>query len=86
MLFLPYQTLIYLTSSKLAFYDFNIKSNARNSIFTAATFYPLWSGIVPTDVLSSSDKAFGVFSSLNMVLNRYNGTFPTTFIDSGLQW
>ncbi|KAH9952387.1 Six-hairpin glycosidase-like protein [Lactifluus volemus] len=28
--------------SKLAFYDFNLTSNSRNSFFSVATFYPLW--------------------------------------------
>ncbi|KAI0823980.1 glycoside hydrolase [Trametes gibbosa] len=73
-------------ASKLAFYDFNLTSNARNEIFTAATFYPLWNGIIPDEVLSSSQNAFGVFAALNMVLNRYNGTFPVTFLESGQQW
>ncbi|KAG5645457.1 hypothetical protein DXG03_006002 [Asterophora parasitica] len=72
--------------SKLAFYDYNLATNTRNSIFSAANFYPLWSGIIPDEVLSGQEKAFGYFSSLNLVLNRYNGTFPVTFIDSGLQW
>lgn len=72
--------------SKLAFYDFNTTANARNNIFTVATFYPLWSGIIPDEVLASSQNAFGVFASLNMVLNRYNGTFPVTFLESGQQW
>ncbi|KAI0365322.1 glycoside hydrolase [Pilatotrama ljubarskyi] len=72
--------------SKLAFYDFNLTSNARNSIYTAATFYPLWNGIIPDEVLSSSEKAFGTFAALNMVLNRYNGTLPVTFIETGQQW
>lgn len=71
---------------QLAFYDFNTGTNARNDVFSAAAFYPFWSGIIPDEVLSSSENAFGVFSSLNLVLNRYNGTFPATFIDSGLQW
>jgi alpha,alpha-trehalase len=73
-------------SSKLAFYDFNMTANARNDIFTTATFYPLWAGIVPDELTSNSTNAFGFFASVNMVLNRYNGTFPVTFIESGLQW
>ncbi|KAF8417169.1 glycoside hydrolase family 37 protein, partial [Boletus edulis BED1] len=74
-------------SSKLAFYDFNLTSNSRNSIFTAATFYPVWNGIVPDEVLSSQANAFGYFAAVNMVMNRYNGTFPVTFVDyTGLQW
>ncbi|KAH9932786.1 glycoside hydrolase family 37 protein [Epithele typhae] len=73
-------------ASKLAFYDFNTTSNARSEIFSAATFYPLWNSIVPDELLASSDKAFGFFSSLNMVMNRYNGTFPVTFIETSLQW
>ncbi|KAI9454058.1 trehalase [Lactarius psammicola] len=77
---------LFWDSSKLAFYDFNLTSNSRNNIFSAATFYPLWAGITPDEVLSSSTNAFGFFSSINMVLRRYNGTYPTTFIESGLQW
>lgn len=77
---------LFWDSSKLAFYDFNLTSNSRNSVFSAATFYPLWAGIIPDEVLSSSTNAFGFFSSINMVLRRYNGTYPATFVESGLQW
>ena len=77
---------LFWDSQKLAFYDFNTTSNARNSIFTAATFYPLWNGIVPDELLASPQNAFGFFSALNMVLNRYNGTMPVTFLETGLQW
>ncbi|KAJ7205259.1 trehalase [Mycena pura] len=73
-------------ATKLAFYDFNLAAKAQNSVFSAATFYPFWSGIVPPEVLASSENAFGAFAALNMVLNRYNGTMPVTFIDTGLQW
>lgn len=73
-------------ASKLAFYDFNITANARNPIFTVATFYPLWNGIIPAELTNSTEAAFGYFSALNMVLNRYNGTFPVTFHESGQQW
>ena len=77
---------LFWDSSKLAFYDFNLTSNARSDIYTAATFYPLWNGIIPNEVLASSQNAFGFFSALNLVLNRYNGTFPVTFLETGLQW
>ena len=77
---------LFWDSSKLAFYDFNLTSNARNDIFTTATYYPLWNGIVPDELLSNSTKAFGFFSVVNMVVNRYNGTIPVTFLESGLQW
>jgi alpha,alpha-trehalase len=69
--------------SKLAFYDFNIAAKARNGIFSAAT---LWAGIIQNEMLTAQDKAFGFFSTLNMVMHRYNGTYPTTFMDTGLQW
>jgi alpha,alpha-trehalase len=71
---------------QFAFYDFNLGTKARNTMFSVATFYPLWSGIIPDEVLSGGDKAFAFFSSLNLVMNRYNGTYPSTFIQSGLQW
>ncbi|EPQ54856.1 glycoside hydrolase [Gloeophyllum trabeum ATCC 11539] len=72
--------------SKLAFYDFNLTSSSRNALFSAATFYPLWSGIIPDEALGDQSKAFGMFAALNLVLNRYNGTFPVTFLETGLQW
>ncbi|KAF8526994.1 glycoside hydrolase [Hysterangium stoloniferum] len=73
--------------AKLAFYDFNRTSNARNDdIYTAATFYPFWNGIIPEEVLTSADKAFGAFAGVNMVLHKYNGTMPVSFFPTGLQW
>jgi alpha,alpha-trehalase len=36
--------------SKLAFYDFNLTSNSRNS-FLAATFYPFWAGIISDELI-----------------------------------
>ena len=77
---------LFWDASKLAFYDFNLTSNARNTIFTAATFYPLWNGIVPGELAANASAAFGFFASVNMVLNRYNGTVPVTFLESGLKW
>lgn len=71
---------------QLAFYDFNLASNTRNDVFSAATFYPFWSGIVPPEVLASAENAFGAFAAVNLVLNRYNGTLPVTFIETGQQW
>ncbi|EIW74545.1 glycoside hydrolase family 37 protein [Coniophora puteana RWD-64-598 SS2] len=74
-------------ADKLAFYDFNLTSNARNSIFTMANFYPLWNGIVPEEVLANASSAFAHFAAVNMVMERYNGTVPVTFLDyTGQQW
>ena len=55
-------------------------------MFSAAAFYPFWSGIIPDEVANNEKSAFGAFASINMVMNRYNGTFPATFVESGLQW
>lgn len=77
---------LFWDSSKLAFYDYNLTSNARNDLYSAATFYPLWNGIIPDEVLESTENAFGFFAGLNLVLNRYNGTMPVTFLETGLQW
>ncbi|KAK2465281.1 hypothetical protein APHAL10511_002635 [Amanita phalloides] len=77
---------LFWDQTKLAFYDFNLRTNARNTVFSTATFYPLWSGILPPEVVGSSNAAFGFFSTVNMVMNRYNGTFPVTFNVSGQQW
>lgn len=73
-------------SAKLAFYDFNVGTNTRNKMFTAANFYPYWVGIYPDEVLASEQGAFGAFSSINLVMNRYNGTLPATFVDTHEQW
>lgn len=73
-------------STKLAFYDFNTTSQAQNDVFSAATFYPLWAGIVPDEVLANGTNAYGFFASVHLVLGRYNGTYPATFYESGLQW
>ncbi|KAL4066430.1 glycoside hydrolase family 37 protein [Scleroderma yunnanense] len=74
-------------ANKLAFYDFNLTSNSRNSLFSIATFYPVWNGIIPNEVLTSQSNAFGYFAAVNLVMNKYNGTVPTTFVDwTGLQW
>lgn len=73
--------------TKLAFYDFNLTSNARNDILTAATFYPAWNYIIPNELFTSQSNAFGYFAAVNMVMNKYNGTVPVTFLDwTGLQW
>ncbi|KAL0960569.1 hypothetical protein HGRIS_005607 [Hohenbuehelia grisea] len=71
---------------KLAFYDFNLTSTSQSTFFSAATFYPMWNGIIPDEIISSPDNAFKAFSSVNLVLSRYNGTYPSTFIETGLQW
>ncbi|KAJ7786712.1 glycoside hydrolase family 37 protein [Mycena olivaceomarginata] len=41
---------LFWNATKLAFYDFNLASNTRNDVFSAATFYPFWSGIIPPEV------------------------------------
>jgi len=61
-------------------------ANTRNAQLTAAHWYPLWANIIPDEVQSSNDKAFGTFASLNFALRRYNGTYPATFVETGLQW
>jgi len=71
---------------QVAFYDFNLATNTRNDVFSVAAFYPFWNGIIPDQILADPKSAFAAFSSVNMVLSRYNGTFPSTFIDTGLQW
>jgi len=73
-------------ASRFAFYDYNHVTNTRSTIFSAANFYPYWLGVVPDEVTKSKENAFKAFSSVNMVMSRYNGTFPATFVETGLQW
>ncbi|CAK5272228.1 unnamed protein product [Mycena citricolor] len=77
---------LFWNATKLAFYDFNLDTNAQNNVFTMAAFYPYWSGIIPAEIARNSSNAFGAFAAVNMVLNRYNGTMPVSFIETGLQW
>jgi len=77
---------LFWDTERLAFYDFNMTANARNAQLTAAHWYPLWANIIPEEIQSSEDKAFGAFASLNFFLRRYNGTYPATFVNTGLQW
>lgn len=53
---------------------------------TAAAFYPYWNGIIPNEVRRSEEAAFGAFSSVHLVMSRYNGTFPSTFVETHQQW
>ncbi|KAG8888342.1 hypothetical protein FRB98_007916 [Tulasnella sp. 332] len=75
---------------KMAFYDFNLTSNARNGFFSAAHFYPMWNGIWPEEVTRGGKHAEAVarkmFAPVGLVLSRYNGTFPATFLKTGAQW
>lgn len=73
-------------AEKLAFYDFNLNGTERSTFFSAAHFYAFWNDIIPDEVLNSTENAFKAFSSVNLVMNRYNGTYPVSFIESGLQW
>lgn len=77
---------LFWSSKTSSFYDYNLTSNARNGFYTPAAFYPFWVGIIPPDVLSDQTKAFSAFSSINMVLNRYNGTIPSSLTNTGLKW
>ncbi|KAI0036264.1 Six-hairpin glycosidase-like protein [Vararia minispora EC-137] len=72
--------------TRLAFYDFNLTSHTRNSLFSAASFYPLWVGLTPPSLHTNVTAAQGYFASLHMTMRRYNGTVPPTFVESGLQW
>lgn len=72
--------------STLAFYDFNTTANARSTWFSPAAFYPYWSGIVPDEVATNATNAQAAFASVRFVFSRYNGTFPASFVQTGLQW
>ncbi|KDQ16083.1 glycoside hydrolase family 37 protein [Botryobasidium botryosum FD-172 SS1] len=77
---------LFWDAEKLAFYDFNATSSSRNTLFSTAHFYPFWVDIWPDEVTQSEEKAFGAFASVNLVMHRYNGTLPVTFLQTGLQW
>ncbi|KIY44297.1 hypothetical protein FISHEDRAFT_78201 [Fistulina hepatica ATCC 64428] len=65
-------------STKLVLYNYKTRAAAQSTVFSVTTFYPLWSGIMPTELTTGAKSAFGYFSSLNLLLARYNGTYPST--------
>lgn len=81
---------------KLAFYDYNVTANARSTWFSPAGYYAFWSDIVPQELKSDpllkkagkgvSTKAQSAFAAVRMVMSRYNGTFPSSLVQTGLQW
>ncbi|KAF8334743.1 Six-hairpin glycosidase-like protein [Cantharellus anzutake] len=77
---------LFWDADRVAFYDFNLTSNARGTVFTPATFWPFWDGIIPYDVLSSEKVAKQAFSGVRLVMARYNGTLPSSFFVNGQQW
>ncbi|KAF8324785.1 Six-hairpin glycosidase-like protein [Cantharellus anzutake] len=77
---------LFWDADRVAFYDFNLTSNARGTVFTPATFWPYWDGIIPYDVLSSEKVAKQAFSGVRLVMARYNGTLPSSFFVNGQQW
>ncbi|KAF5346662.1 hypothetical protein D9758_013212 [Tetrapyrgos nigripes] len=108
---------VFWNPQKLAFYDFSLSSGEQHTVFSVAAFYPYWAGIYPAELFTArggedvsggddaegvdQDRAFGAFASVNLVLRRYNGTFPSTFVSvpsvsnsntttdreaTGLQW
>ncbi|KAE9396136.1 glycoside hydrolase [Gymnopus androsaceus JB14] len=64
----------------------SLRTNSRNGVFSSATFYPIWSGIIPDEILCNGTNAFKAFSAGNMVMKRYNGSWPITFFETTLQW
>ena len=73
-------------SKKLASYHYNLASNVHNDFYSPTAFYSFWVGITPPDVFIDQSKASNEFATINLVLNRYNGTFPSSFVETGLQW
>lgn len=74
------------SEESLLFKDFNTTSNDYSETWSLASYFPYWAGIIPESVSESSDTAQSAFAGLRFALDRYNGSLPTTLIDSGLQW
>ena len=63
-------------------------ANGRSEIYSAATFYPLWNSIIPDEIATSSQNAFGFFASLNMVMNpfRTSNGIPSDSVAGRHNW
>ncbi|CAO1638787.1 unnamed protein product [Sympodiomycopsis kandeliae] len=78
---------------RLWFYDFNMTANARATNWAASGVWPYWANIIPTQFLNSkipvanrSAELQRSFSGIRYILDRYNGSLPTTLIETGQQW
>ena len=77
---------LFWDSKKLVSYHCNLASNVHHGFYSPAAFYPFWVGITPPDVLTDQGKASSAFATTNLVLNQYHGSFPSGFVETGLQW
>lgn len=70
----------------MAFRDYNMTSGQLADIWSTAGYYPYWSEIIPDEVLQSEANAQKAFSGLGYITAHYNGSIPTTLIQTGQQW
>ncbi|KAI8069147.1 glycoside hydrolase [Gongronella butleri] len=71
---------------KVAFFDYNMTSQARNDEFTPAALFPFWLGAIPERVKKSKPTLKKVFDLTHASLAKYPGILTTTDYNSTLQW
>lgn len=70
----------------VVFRDYNMTSSSRADIWSTAAYYPYWNNIIPSEVLSNETTAQKAFSGLAFLTANYNGSIPTTLLETGQQW
>ena len=69
------------------FYDYNMTSNSRSTLYSMAGTFPLWQNITPPEIANNETAALAVASGLRYILGRYSGSpSVTTLLFTGLQW
>jgi len=69
------------------FYDYNLTSNARESLYSMAGTFPLWQNITPSEIVNNETEALKVASGLRFLLGKYSGIPAiSTLVESGLNW
>ncbi|PWY96834.1 glycoside hydrolase, partial [Testicularia cyperi] len=75
------------------FYDFNMTRGERAEFYTPAGFFPLWAKILPQEFVNETisiderrQNLQGVFSGLRYIIDRFNGTLPSSLVTTGQQW
>ncbi|KAI9637637.1 Six-hairpin glycosidase-like protein [Dioszegia hungarica] len=72
---------------KAWFYDFNLSSNARDSLYTPAGTFPLWQNITPTGLEGNNTAALRIASGARYLLGRYGGIQGiSSLLYTGLNW
>ena len=70
----------------LLFYDYDFENQKSSEFWSPASYFPFWAGIIPNEVINDEHSAQLSFLGLRYVVENFNGSIPTSLIESGQQW